>query len=131
MVNTPTVVNAGEVLRMVSAMLKTISLVPSLLIWRRVSNFVKDKYGYDTGSWTNFPADESNYKLLFRVDWNITDKHHLAVRYNYTKNRSWQAPNASSMDGGTRASGSRMSQYSMSFANSMYAIRQPRQLLDC
>ena len=87
----------------------------------RVSNFVKDKYGYDTGSWTNFPADESNYKLLFRVDWNITDKHHLAVRYNYTKNRSWQAPNASSMDGGTRASGSRMSQYSMSFANSMYA----------
>lgn len=88
----------------------------------KVSNFVKDKYGYDTGSWTNFPADESNYKFLFRVDWNITDKHHLAVRYNYTKNRSWQAPNASSMDGGTRASGSRMSQYSMSFANSMYAI---------
>lgn len=88
----------------------------------KVSNFVKDKYGYDTGSWTNFPADESNYKFLFRVDWNITDKHHLAVRYNYTKNRSWQAPNASSMDGGSRASGSRMSQYSMSFANSMYAI---------
>ena len=88
----------------------------------RVSNYVSQRYGYDTGSWTNFPADESNYKLLFRVDWNITNKHHLALRYNYTKNRSWQAPNASSMDGGSRASGSRMSQYSMSFANSMYAI---------
>lgn len=25
----------------------------------KVSNFVKDKYGYDTGSWTNFPADET------------------------------------------------------------------------
>ena len=25
-----------------------------------VSNFVKNKYGYDTGSWTSFPADESN-----------------------------------------------------------------------
>lgn len=88
----------------------------------RVSNYVKQRYGYDTGSWTNFPADESNYKLLFRVDWNITNMHHLALRYNYTKNRSWQAPNASSMDGGSRASGSRMSQYSMAFANSMYAI---------
>lgn len=86
-----------------------------------VSNFVKQKYGYDTGSWTKFPADESNYKFLFRLDWNITDKHHLALRYNYTKNRSWQSPNASSMDGGTRASGSRLSQYSMSFANAMYA----------
>ena len=86
-----------------------------------VSNYVKNKYGYDTGSWTNFPADESNYKFLVRLDWNITNMHHLALRYNYTKNRSWQAPNASSMDGGTRAAGSRMSQYSMAFANSMYA----------
>ena len=87
-----------------------------------VSNYVKSKYGYDTGSWTSFPADESNYKLMARIDWNITDKHHLALRYNYTKNNVWNSPNASSMDGGTRMSGSRMSQYSMSFANSMYSM---------
>ncbi len=87
-----------------------------------VSNYVKNKYGYDTGSWTNFPADESNYKLMARLDWNITDKHHLALRYNYTKNNVWNSPNATSMDGGTRMSGSRMSQYSMSFANSMYSM---------
>ena len=86
-----------------------------------VSNYIGSKYGYDTGSWTSFPADESNYKLLARIDWNITDKHHLALRYNFTKNRYWSAPNATSMDGGTRMSGARMSQYSMSFANSMYA----------
>ena len=86
-----------------------------------VSNYIANKYGYDTGSWTSFPADESNYKLLARIDWNITDKHHLALRYNFTKNRYWSSPNATSMDGGTRMSGARMSQYSMSFANSMYA----------
>ena len=86
-----------------------------------VSNYVASKYGYDTGSWTSFPADESIYKLLARLDWNITDKHHLALRYNFTKNRYWSSPNATSMDGGTRMSGARMSQYSMSFANSMYA----------
>ena len=87
-----------------------------------ISNFAKSKYGYDTGSWTSFPADESNYKILARLDWNITDKHHLALRYNYTKNTIWNAPNATSMDGGTRMAGARMSQYSMSFANSMYSM---------
>ena len=87
-----------------------------------VSNHVQSKYGYDTGSWTDFPADESNYKILARLDWNITDRHHLALRYNFTKNNIWNAPNATSMDGGTRMSGARTSQYSMSFANSMYSM---------
>ena len=88
-----------------------------------VSDFVADKYGYKTGSWTSFPADEDNKKILARLDWNISDKHHLALRYNYTINNYWQSPNATSMDGGARQSGARMSQYSMSFANSMYSMQ--------
>ena len=90
---------------------------------KAVSDFVKSKYGYDTGSWTSFPADENNLKLLARIDWNINDKHKLAFRYNYTLNNRWSAPNATSMDAGTRMAGSRMSQYSMSFANSMYSMQ--------
>ncbi|MCY1720793.1 TonB-dependent receptor [Prolixibacteraceae bacterium Z1-6] len=89
---------------------------------KTVSDFVKSKYGYETGSYTSFPADESNKKLLARIDWNITDKHRLALRYNYTKNTSWRSPNATSMDGGTRMSEARMSQESMSYANSMYSM---------
>ena len=89
---------------------------------QKVSDYVKQKYGYDTGSYNSFPADESNYKFLARLDWNITNNHHLALRYNYTKNRVWNAPNASSMDAGTRMSGARTSQYSMAFANSMYSM---------
>ena len=88
----------------------------------RVSDFVKNKYGYDTGSYTSFPADENNYKLLARLDWNINHDHHLALRYNYTKNRYWSNPNASSMDGGTRMASARVSQKSFSFANSMYGM---------
>ena len=88
----------------------------------RVSAHVKEKYGYDTGSFTSFPADESNKKLLARLDWNINSKNHLALRYNYTNNVSWSAPNASSMDGGTRSAFSRTSLYSMSYANSMYSM---------
>ena len=86
---------------------------------QRVKDFVAEKYGYDTGSFTDFPADENNLKLLARVDWNITDRHKLAVRYNYTKNTAWNAPNASSMDGGERSAYGRTSLYSMAFANSM------------
>ena len=89
---------------------------------QKVSDFVKEKYGYDTGSYTDFPADESNLKLLGRIDWNINDNHKLALRYNYTLNRYWQSPNATSMDGGDRVVNARMSQASMSYANSMYSM---------
>ena len=88
----------------------------------RVRQFVQNKYGYDPGSYTDYPADEDNYKILARVDWNINDDHHLAVRYNYTKNRMWNTPSSTSMDGGTRSAYSRASQYAIPFSNSLYAI---------
>ena len=89
---------------------------------KKVSEFVKREYGYDTGSWTDYPANESNLKLLARVDWNINDNHKLAVRYNYTLNRGWNNTNGSSMDGGSRSGYSRLSQYGMAYANSMYSM---------
>jgi hypothetical protein len=90
---------------------------------KTVSDFVKQKYGYDTGSFTSFPADEKNIKLLGRIDWNITQNHHLAVRYNYTKNTAWNPTNGNSTDAGFRnKNANRLSQYSMAFANSMYSM---------
>ena len=89
----------------------------------RVSKHVAEKYGYSTGSWTNFPADEKNVKFLGRIDWNITRDHKLAVRYNYTKNQYWNEPNGNSTDGSFRyRAANRMSAMSMSFANSMYSM---------
>lgn len=89
---------------------------------QRVSEFVRDRYGYDTGSYTNFPADETNLKLLGRIDWNINNDHKLAVRYNYTKNTAWNQTNGNSSDTGYRLNGmNRFSQYSMAFANSLYS----------
>ncbi len=87
-----------------------------------VSDFVQDKYGYNPGSFTSFPAEESNYKILARLDWNINTMHHLALRYNYTKNRRWNMPNFSSMDGGAVSPYGRLSQYAMAFANTMYSL---------
>ncbi len=90
---------------------------------QRVRDFMMEKYGYDTGSFTDYPADEDNLKLLARIDWNITNNHHLAVRYNYTKNTAWNATNGNSCDTGYRLYDmNRLSQYSMAFANSMYSM---------
>ena len=89
---------------------------------QRVSEFVRDRYGYNTGSYTSFPADETNLKLLGRIDWNINNDHKLAVRYNYTKNTAWNQTNGNSSDTGYRLNGmNRFSQYSMAFANSLYS----------
>lgn len=88
----------------------------------KVSKHLKDKYGYNTGSYTNFPADEENTKLLARIDWNITDRHRLSLRYNNTKNVAWNGPNGSSSDTGLRLSSNRVGPQSMAFANSMYSM---------
>jgi len=90
---------------------------------QKVQEFMKSKYGYDTGSYDSFPADESNHKFLARLDWNITDNHHLALRYNNTKNTAWNSVSGNSGNTGFRLNGmNRMSQYSMAFSNSMYSM---------
>jgi len=96
---------------------------------QKVSDFLKDNYGYNTGSYKDFPADVSNLKYLFRLDWNINDANKLSLRYNHTKNTGWNPPNGNSTDGGYRdntknrlgnAFGS--GDYSFSYANSMYSM---------
>jgi hypothetical protein len=88
-----------------------------------VSDFLRDNYGYETGSYSSFPADESNLKYLARIDWNITDAHKLSVRYNHTKNTAWNPPNGNSTDGSYRdRSKDRVGEFSMSYANSMYSM---------
>jgi hypothetical protein len=103
---------------------------PDLLLSRASAsdmNLVKqhllDNYGYDAGSYTDYPADESNMKLLARIDWNINDANKLSVRYNYTKNQAWNPTNGNSTDAGFRnRSMNRISQYSMAFSNSIYSM---------
>ena len=87
-----------------------------------VKKHLLDNYNYDAGSYTDYPAAESNTKILSRLDWNISDKHHLAVRYNYTLNQGWTGTNGSSGNMVRRASANRLSQYGMAFANSIYSM---------
>ena len=96
----------------------------------KVSEHLKNVYGYDTGGYTNYDRPFSNLKLLGRIDWNINQDHHLALRYNYTKNQSWTGTNGNSGDFNDPVLGekgyrlnnlNRLSEYSMAFANSIYS----------
>ncbi len=90
---------------------------------QRMSDYLMSKYHYDPGSFTKFPGDESNNRFLARLDWNITDNHQLAFRYNYTKNVAWNGPNGNSSDTGYRLNNTyRVGPQSMAFANSMYSM---------
>ncbi len=82
---------------------------------------MKNKYGYETGSYKDFPADLSNLKYLIRLDWNINEANKFSVRYNHTKNMNWFPPNGASNDNAPRSPHNRVSAYSMSYANSMYS----------
>lgn len=88
-----------------------------------VHKHLLDNYGYDAGSYTDYPGDEQNVKLLARIDWNINEKNKLNVRYNYTKNQAWNSTNGNSTDAGSRNQNmNRISQYAMAFSNSMYSM---------
>ena len=88
---------------------------------QKVAKYVKDTYGYDVGSYDDFSAEEGDTKALARLDWNINDKHHLAVRYNYTLNRAWNPTSPTSSDAYQRIVYGRFSQYGMSYFNSVYS----------
>tara|TARA_R110002050_G_scaffold94765_1_gene197097 strand:+ start:88848 stop:92126 length:3279 start_codon:yes stop_codon:yes gene_type:complete len=88
-----------------------------------VRNHLIDNYGYDPGSYSDYPADETNKKLLARIDWNINNENKLSLRYNYVKNQGWNATNGNSNNAGSRnRSMNRISQNSMAFSNSTYSM---------
>lgn len=48
-----------------------------------VSNLLKSKYGYETGSYEQFSHDTDNNKGILKLDWNINNQHSLTLTYNY------------------------------------------------
>ena len=88
----------------------------------RVAKRLRDDYGYEPGSYDNYPGGIKNMKMLARLDWNITDAHHLAFRFNKTNHNSWSKPNDNSCDDGMRnRSDYRAGKVSRTFSNNMYS----------
>lgn len=47
-----------------------------------VSTILKNKFSYDTGPYQGFTHDQTNYKWLAKIDWNISNVHKLSFTYN-------------------------------------------------
>lgn len=47
-----------------------------------VSSILKTRFNYDTGPYQGFTHDQTNYKWLAKLDWNISSVHKLSFTYN-------------------------------------------------
>ena len=47
-----------------------------------VSSILKTRFNYDTGPYEGFTLDQTNYKWLAKIDWNINSVHKLSFTYN-------------------------------------------------
>ena len=81
-------------------------------------------YGYDPGSYTDYPGGNNNLKLLARIDWNIDDNNKLMFRFNKTGNTQWNAPNGNSCDDNFRNRAyNRSGENAFPFSYNMYSMR--------
>lgn len=88
-----------------------------------VRNHLINVWGYDPGRYQGYAneAQQKGDKILARIDWNISDKHKFAVRYNYMKANSMQLANGNSGPQ-PRSSWNRVSANSMTFENGNYGF---------
>lgn len=90
----------------------------------RVRNHLLTTYNYDPGKYTDFdPFQNSNTKILARIDWNINKDHKLTLRYNDVVGTSDQQTNSNSAPAGLVRSENRIGSESMAFSNSFYGFK--------
>lgn len=81
------------------------------------ASILRNQYGYEPGSYTDYNAGTFTNKMLARIDWNINTNNKLTVRYNYTKNK-YTNPTSQSMP--NKTTHGHYSSYSLPFRNSCY-----------
>ncbi|MBO9681614.1 MAG: TonB-dependent receptor [Flavisolibacter sp.] len=71
----------------------------------KLSEFLRSEYEYETGPYQGYNFGIDNYKVLGRIDWNITEKHRLTLRYTQSKTEDDEMVNTSSRPTGATAFG--------------------------
>ncbi|MBS7562895.1 TonB-dependent receptor [Mucilaginibacter sp. Bleaf8] len=84
-----------------------------------ISNFLRTKYGYETGPYQGYDFKSKNNKFLARLDWNINDNNKFNIRYSQVESSAPSFVSTSRSPLGDFAQ-SRTSQYALNFANSNY-----------
>lgn len=55
---------------------------------QQISQYMKDNYGIDAGSYDNYNIISKSKKFFNRIDWHINDKHQLSLRNNYIRSEA-------------------------------------------
>ncbi len=86
-----------------------------------VRNHLIDQWGYNPGNYEGYATNAltKTTSALARIDWNISNNHKLAVRYNQVESNSPELVNGSSGPN-PRSSVNRVSAQSMAFEKTMY-----------
>jgi hypothetical protein len=85
-----------------------------------LSNFMKEKFDYETGPFEGYSNSNKSDKFLTRLDWNINDKNKLTARYVYHNSEAQiNISNSQSAGFGNRTQNIN----AMSFQNSGYTIQ--------
>ena len=66
-----------------------------------VRSYVKSTFNYDPGDYQGYNFKTDNKKFMARVDWNITNKHRLTLRYTTSETNDDDMVNAASVTGVT------------------------------
>jgi len=87
-----------------------------------VRNHLINVWGYDPGAYEGYARDNGSKSTNFlaRIDWNISDKHKLAVRYNQVKGEAASLVNGSSGPSPRSTVNNRVSDQSIAFEKTMY-----------
>ncbi|QNE41144.1 TonB-dependent receptor [Hymenobacter sp. NBH84] len=61
----------------------------------QISNYLRTTYGYETGPYQGYSFTAPRTKILGRLDWNISQKHRVNVRYSQVESRNSSFPSTS------------------------------------
>ena len=87
-----------------------------------IRNYLINTYNYDPGIYQGYSNLSNNDKLLARLDWNISDKHRLNIRYNQVESKTPSFVSTSTTGTGYffPNGGGRQSPQHLHFSNSNY-----------
>ena len=94
--------------------------LPTYAQMQTFSNFLNDKFGYQTGPWEGYDNTAKSDKFLIKFDYNLNDNNKLSARFIYHDSNSNQLiSNSTALGNGNRTN----SAFAMSFQNSGYVIQ--------
>ena len=61
---------------------------PTETFMNEVSSYLRNEYGYETGPYQGYDNESENTRFVARIDWNVSTKHKLNVRYSQVESSS-------------------------------------------